>query len=42
VHFLVLCAPGGFEDDFRAMAAGDADAIGEVASRFGYASWPGD
>jgi mannose-6-phosphate isomerase-like protein (cupin superfamily) len=42
VHFLVLCAPGGFEDYFRAMAAGDADTVGEVSSRFGYAAWPGD
>jgi mannose-6-phosphate isomerase-like protein (cupin superfamily) len=42
VHFLVLCAPGGFEDYFRAMATGDAEAIAEVSQRFGYAPWPGD
>jgi mannose-6-phosphate isomerase-like protein (cupin superfamily) len=42
VHFLVLCAPGGFENYFRAMAAGDAEAIAEVSERFGYAAWPGD
>jgi mannose-6-phosphate isomerase-like protein (cupin superfamily) len=41
-HFLVICAPGGFEDYFRALAAGDGEAIEEVSSRFGYAPWPGD
>ena len=35
VRFLVGCAPGGFEDYFRALAAGDEDAIAAVNERFG-------
>jgi mannose-6-phosphate isomerase-like protein (cupin superfamily) len=40
VRMLVVCSPGGFEAYFRALAAGDADAIAEASSRFGYAAWP--
>src|SRR5438270_4909390 len=37
-RFLSVCSPGGFEDFFRAMAAGDRAAIAEVSERFGYRS----
>jgi hypothetical protein len=37
VRFLLLCAPGGFEDYFRAVAAGDEAAMAEVEQRVGYA-----
>lgn len=35
-RFLVVCAPGGFEHYFRALAAGDADMISAISERFGY------
>ena len=35
-RFLSVCAPGGFEHFFRALAAGDGAAIAEVSKRFGY------
>jgi mannose-6-phosphate isomerase-like protein (cupin superfamily) len=37
VRFLSICSPGGFEDFFRAVAAGDGSVIEEVSRRFGYA-----
>ena len=37
VRFLLLCAPGGFEDYFRAVAAGDEAAMAEAEHRVGYA-----
>jgi mannose-6-phosphate isomerase-like protein (cupin superfamily) len=37
VRFLLVCSPGGFEDYFRAVAAGDEAAIAEVSERLGYA-----
>ena len=40
VRFLVSIAPGGFEDYFRAMAAGDPEAAEAAGARFGYAPWP--
>lgn len=40
VRFLVVCAPGGFEDYFRAVAAGDEQALAEAAERFAYAPAP--
>lgn len=36
VRFLSICAPGGFEHFFRAVAAGDREAIAAVSERFGY------
>ena len=36
VRFLSVCSPGGFEDFFRAVAAGDREAIAEISERFGY------
>jgi mannose-6-phosphate isomerase-like protein (cupin superfamily) len=36
VRFLSICCPGGFEDFFRAVAAGDREAMAEVSERFGY------
>lgn len=36
VRFLSICSPGGFEHFFRALAAGDREAIAEVSERFGY------
>jgi mannose-6-phosphate isomerase-like protein (cupin superfamily) len=36
VRMLVVCAPGGFEDYFRALADGDAEAIAAAAERAGY------
>jgi mannose-6-phosphate isomerase-like protein (cupin superfamily) len=35
-RFLVICSPGGFEHYFRAIAAGDHQAIAEISERFGY------
>jgi mannose-6-phosphate isomerase-like protein (cupin superfamily) len=35
-RFLSICSPGGFEHFFRALAAGDRDAIAAVSDRFGY------
>lgn len=35
-RFLSICSPGGFEDFFRALAAGDGELIAEVSRRFGY------
>lgn len=37
-RFLSICTPGGFEHFFRAVAAGDREAIAEVSERFGYES----
>ena len=37
-RFLSVCAPGGFEHFFRAVAAGDGAAIAEISERFGYRS----
>jgi mannose-6-phosphate isomerase-like protein (cupin superfamily) len=34
-RFLVVCAPGGFEDYFRALAACDSGAVAEVSARMG-------
>jgi mannose-6-phosphate isomerase-like protein (cupin superfamily) len=36
VRFLSICSPGGFENFFRAVAAGDREAIAAVSERFGY------
>jgi mannose-6-phosphate isomerase-like protein (cupin superfamily) len=36
VRMLVVCAPGGFEDYFRALADADPDAIAAAAARVGY------
>ena len=36
LRFLSFCSPGGFEEFFRAVAAGDAAAIAAVSGRFGY------
>jgi mannose-6-phosphate isomerase-like protein (cupin superfamily) len=36
VRFLAAISPGGFEGYFRALAAGDDQAVGEVSERFGY------
>jgi mannose-6-phosphate isomerase-like protein (cupin superfamily) len=35
-RFLSICAPGGFEEFFRAVANGDQQAIAAVSERFGY------
>ena len=35
-RFLSICTPGGFEHFFRAVAAGDRDAIAQISERFGY------
>jgi mannose-6-phosphate isomerase-like protein (cupin superfamily) len=35
-RFLSICSPGGFEHFFRAVAAGDGEAITEISERFGY------
>jgi mannose-6-phosphate isomerase-like protein (cupin superfamily) len=35
-RFLSICSPGGFEHFFRAVAAGNAQAIDEISQRFGY------
>jgi len=37
LRVLVICAPGGFEDYFRGLAAGDEDAAGRASARAGYA-----
>jgi mannose-6-phosphate isomerase-like protein (cupin superfamily) len=37
LRFMVVIAPGGFEDYFRAMGRGDEEAAAEVATRLGYA-----
>ena len=37
VRFMVTIAPGGFEDYFRALAAGDDDRAAAASERFGYA-----
>jgi mannose-6-phosphate isomerase-like protein (cupin superfamily) len=36
VRFLSICSPGGFENFFRAVAAGDQQALAEISERFGY------
>lgn len=36
VRFLSICSPGGFEHFFRAIAAGDREALAEISARFGY------
>ena len=40
VRFMVAIAPGGFEDYFRALAAGDDERVAAVSERFGYAPVP--
>ena len=35
-RFLSICSPGGFEHFFRAVEAGDGQAITEISERFGY------
>jgi mannose-6-phosphate isomerase-like protein (cupin superfamily) len=35
-RFLSICSPGGFDHYFRAVAAGDSDAIAAISERFGY------
>jgi mannose-6-phosphate isomerase-like protein (cupin superfamily) len=40
VRFMVAIAPGGFEDYFRAMAAGDEEAAAAASARAGYAPVP--
>jgi mannose-6-phosphate isomerase-like protein (cupin superfamily) len=35
-RFLSICSPGGFEHYFRAVAAGDHEALTEASARFGY------
>jgi quercetin dioxygenase-like cupin family protein len=37
VRFLLLCSPGGFEDYFRSLAAGDESGAAAAAKRMGYA-----
>jgi mannose-6-phosphate isomerase-like protein (cupin superfamily) len=37
VRFLLVCSPGGFEDYFRAVAAGDEPAMVAAGDRMGYA-----
>ncbi|MEA2467213.1 MAG: hypothetical protein QOJ57_1339 [Thermoleophilaceae bacterium] len=37
VRFMVAIAPGGFEEYFRAMAAGDEEGAAAAGARFGYA-----
>jgi mannose-6-phosphate isomerase-like protein (cupin superfamily) len=39
-RFMVASTPGGFEQYFRAMAAGDEDASAEALARFGYEPFP--
>lgn len=36
VRFLCVMAPGGFEEYFRALVAGDEAAVAEVSARVGY------
>jgi hypothetical protein len=40
VRFMVAIAPGGFEDYFRAMAAGDEEAAAAAGARAGYEPVP--
>jgi len=40
VRFMVAIAPGGFEEYFRALAAGDDERVAAVSERFGYAPVP--
>ena len=35
-RFLLICSPGGIEDYFRGIAAGDAERIAAAAQRVGY------
>lgn len=42
VRFLVVCAPGGFEEYFRALVAGDEGRIAAVSARFGYDPVPSE
>jgi mannose-6-phosphate isomerase-like protein (cupin superfamily) len=35
-RFLSFCSPGGFENFFRAVAAGDREALAAISQRFGY------
>jgi mannose-6-phosphate isomerase-like protein (cupin superfamily) len=37
VRFLLVCSPGGFEDYFRSIAAGDESGMAAAALRTGYA-----
>lgn len=39
-RFMVASTPGGFEEYFRAMAAGDEEATGAALARFGYEPFP--
>ena len=38
LRMLVVCAPGGFEDYFRALATGDEGEALRVSAELGYAS----
>lgn len=40
LRFLVICAPGGFEDYFRALAADDSEGVAAASERAGYAAPP--
>jgi mannose-6-phosphate isomerase-like protein (cupin superfamily) len=40
LRFVAICAPGGFEDYFRALEAGDEDGVTAAAERAGYAAPP--
>ena len=40
--FLLVCSPGGWEQFFRAVAAGDAATIAAISERFGYAEVAAD
>jgi len=42
LRFMAVITPGGFEEYFRAMAAGDDDAVAAASQRFGYAPVPSD
>jgi mannose-6-phosphate isomerase-like protein (cupin superfamily) len=42
VRFLAVCAPGGFEDYLRALAAGDQPGVAAASARAGYAPRPSD
>ena len=35
-RFLLTCTPGGFEDYFRGIAAGDEELVTAISERFGY------
>ena len=41
LRFMAVMTPGGFEAYFRALAAGDEQAVAAVSERFGYATSPG-